>query len=293
MQNQERQHGESSLSNVIHPVAFRPAPVDDKCIDSAGNKSFRDRRGDWRRERRSFCMGLGEIAGIRCNTTANRALMEGDAYGSSTILNRLYEAQEEAGRRVAQRLHDDSAQMLATVYFELARISQDCPAETAEKINGVVKCLDEVCEQLRRLSHEIRPPILDQLGLVPALRFLADGLGRRSGLEIVVRDSTVDIPPPIQFVLYRVVQEALSNVARHAWAAKAEVSLWVEQGSVHCIVSDDGVGFTMPENGSAAVPGLGLAGIYERVSALGGDCTIASCRRRGTQFTELQVVIPL
>lgn len=229
----------------------------------------------------------------------HRVLADGNtARGGETGLGAFYEAQEEAARRIAQRLHDESAQMLAMVYLELADIARDCPDSTVRKINLVVKQLDGVREQLRGMSHELSPPILDQLGLMPALQSLANGVRDRSGLRMVVSGSITSLPRLVGAVLYRVVQEALSNVVRHAKATEAEVRLSIENNKVFCTVSDDGIGFKSPGQHQEAVIGmvhgpilgLGLAGIHERVTALKGRCRIASCLKGGMQ---LQVVIPL
>jgi two-component system sensor histidine kinase UhpB len=206
-------------------------------------------------------------------------------------LLKFHDAQEEVARRIAQRLHDDAAQMLALVYLELAQIAHESPADTTRKIASVVQKLDEVCEQLRHLSHELRPLILDQRGLMPGLRFLADGVSKRSGLDLVVAGGvTAPMGKQVETVLYRIVQEALSNVVRHSGATAARISLWEESGQVHCTVSDNGSGFLLPASSQDALEGLGLIGIHERVTALNGDCRIHS---RHGQGTELQVEIPL
>ncbi len=290
MQTPDRRRGDFCPPNVPISTASHSALVNKDRTAPTGKSLSRREPGH---QRSSFHIGLGEIAHHQPDAPPGTSPPENTARSGSAELNSLNEVQEEAARRVAQRLHDDAGQMLATVYLELARIKRDCPAETATKIDGVVRLLDQVREQIRDLSHELRPPILDRLGLIPALQYLADGYNKHSGLELVVPEQPVDIPPAIQVVLYRVVQEALSNVVRHAEASKAEVRLWVAPGRVHCVVRDNGTGFNMPEQGPSSAPGLGLLGIYERVTALGGDCQIVSCRRRGTQFMELQVEIPL
>lgn len=219
--------------------------------------------------------------------------------GGGTGLGAICEAQEEAARRIALTLHDESAQMLATVYLGLANIARDCPDSTARKIELVVGQLDKVREQLRGLSHELSPPLLDQLGLMPALQSLANGVGERTGLKVVVSGEIADLPRLVATVLYRVVQEALSNVVRHAEATHAAVRLSIESDKVFCTVNDDGIGFeTLPQHQAAVIGtingpvngGLGLAGIHERVTALKGSCRLASCRNGGM---ELKVEIPL
>lgn len=210
---------------------------------------------------------------------------------ANTALRRLFEVLESESKRLAHILHDESAQMLATVYLELSEIARESPEPLARKVNEVVGHLDEVRDQLRRLSHELRPLILDQLGLMPALRFLADGVEKRAGFDIEVSGSLEGrFSQAIETVLYRTVQEALNNVNRHARAKQVEVQVWAKNGKIHCYVDDDGVGFEIPEERRKIFNGLGLIGIQERVAGLNGELTIESTPGEGTS---LQVVIPI
>lgn len=209
----------------------------------------------------------------------------------NTALHLLYEIQEEAAKRIAHRLHDESAQMLATVYLELAEIARDCSDLVNKKIEKVVAHLDEVSEQLRKLSHELRPIILDQLGLMPALQLLASGVRKRSGMTIAVSGSVEGkLAKNIETVLYRVVQEALSNVVRHAGATHVKVSLWIENKKVCCTVADNGIGFKVEKEKSSAFYGLGFVGIHERLAMLNGNCHIVSSWGKGMK---LQIEVPL
>ncbi len=178
------------------------------------------------------------------------------------------------------------------VYLELSEFSKSAPAPAAERINLIISLLDDVREQLRDVSHELRPLILDQLGLIPALRFLALGFRKRCGLDVAVQGELAErLPEAVEAVLYRTVQEALANVARHARASLAEVRLWLHNDSVYCVVSDNGIGFEVPGEGVRVnTTGWGLLGIDERVDSLGGDCRIVSRPGEGAQ---LQVAIPL
>lgn len=210
---------------------------------------------------------------------------------ANTALRRLYDVLEDEAKRIAHVLHDESAQILATVYLELADIVRNAPGPMAERIGVVVRHLDEVRDQIRRLSHELRPLILDQLGLVPALSFLADGVKKRSGLDVVITGDTGGrLPQAVETVLYRTVQEALNNVNRHAKATRADVKVWVEDARIHCAIRDNGVGFEVPKDRKRMYRGLGLVGIHERVGALHGECRLTSAPGEGT---EMQVVIPL
>lgn len=242
---------------------------------------FRQRAS--RRPRRSRNSLKGESANVEsCHSHGQFA---------ATGQPRLADVQEEVAKRIAQRLHDESAQMLAVVYMELAEIAHQSPEALGRKINGVVEHLDVLKEQLRQLSHELRPLILDQLGLMAALKQLAGGVQKRSGLKVDVAGSIpASLSPALETALYRIVQEALSNVVRHACATEVEVTLWMGEKTVHCSVSDDGIGFQMPEGIGGTVNGLGLIGINERVVALDGNCKIVSRSGKGT---ELLVEIPL
>lgn len=211
---------------------------------------------------------------------------------TNTALLRLNERLEEEAKRIAHALHDESAQLLALVRLPLEQICCNGTAPQREGLQKVCQLLDHVEEQLRRLSHELRPTILDDLGLVPALEFLADGVSKRVGLTVCVdgpRDSR--LPFLIETSLYRIVQEALTNVTRHAQATRVSVQIVREPHAIRCSVKDDGIGFDLPEMmARKGGRGLGLLGIRERVEALGGELEVNSGPGKGT---ELSVTIPL
>ena len=151
--------------------------------------------------------------------------------------------------------------------------------------------LDEIEKHLRRLSHELRPTVLDDLGLVPALEFLAQGVSARNGVAIKVEGPRKRLPSPIEIALYRVAQEALRNATKHSRAKRVDIRLEVESNEVSCSIRDDGRGFDV-----AAVldrrgdRGLGLIGMRERLNAVGGQFNINSAPGRGT---EIRVAVPL
>lgn len=214
---------------------------------------------------------------------------------SNAALRRLNEILEEEARRIAHILHDEAAQLLATVYLELAEINREAPPTAVQlRVDKITTHLDLVREQLRQLSHELRPPILDQLGLLPALQFLADGFRKRVRLDVVIANRTDHrgrFPSAIETALYRAVQEALNNVSRHAKAARTTISVWNTKWTVYCVIKDDGIGFTPSAPGTDTVPrGLGLLGIQERVNSLHGSFEIESAPGAGT---ELIISIPL
>jgi len=215
------------------------------------------------------------------------------SFGEANLaLRRLNEVLEEELKRIAHALHDDAAQLLVGVHLALADIGRGLPEPLGARLRGVRAQLDQVETQLRRLSHELRPSLLDDLGLVPALEFFADGLGRRAGVAIRVHDATSGrVAPKIETALYRIVQEALVNVSKHAHAQSAEVRLEHRGDRLCCTVRDDGRGFdaatVLDGRGQR---GLGLIGIRERLGAIGGTLRIVSDAQHGT---ELVISIPL
>lgn len=211
---------------------------------------------------------------------------------ATTALLRLNERLEEEAKRIAHALHDEAGQFLACVHIALEEIARDLAPPARERLREVRKLLDQIEEQLRRLSHELRPTILDDLGLIPALEFLAEGVSKRVGLPVSVegpRDGR--FPFTIETALYRIVQEALTNVTKHAQATCVDVHIWRAPEMIHCSVKDNGSGFDVSSViARKGMGGLGLIGIRERLEVLGGKLEIASELGQGT---ELSVTIPL
>jgi len=209
---------------------------------------------------------------------------------SEEALRRMNQTLEEETKRLAHEVHDEAGQLIATAQLALADVALEMPASSREGVAKVSRVLDEVADQLRRLAHELRPTVLDDLGLLSALEFLSQGVIKRTGLDVRVEGSTAGrLDPIIETTLYRVVQEAVLNVVKHARARS--VIIRVEHGPTHirCSIRDDGVGFDA--GGQPKGPrGLGLLGIGHRVETLGGRLEI---RTRPGQGTTLVVGIPV
>jgi two-component system, NarL family, sensor histidine kinase UhpB len=211
---------------------------------------------------------------------------------ATSALRRLNETLEQEIQRIAHAVHDEAGQLLFAARLVMSSVAHDVDPSLHERFQEVGTILDQVEGQLRRLSHELRPTILDDLGLVPALEFLADSVSTRAGLSVRVRSSLRDrYTQKIETAVYRVVQEALTNVTKHAGAKNVEIRLNRVVKHLHCLVRDDGMGFDVPSVlASTAGGGLGLTGIRERLNAVGGTLQIDSAVNRGT---ELLVKIPV
>lgn len=197
---------------------------------------------------------------------------------------------EAEAKRIAQLLHDEAGQTLACVHFALDDLAPALPPHARRRLDEVRQRLTEAEDQLRRLAHELHPAVIDHLGILPALRFLAEGVSQRTKLHVAVEGSIGRrLPQAVQIALYRIVQEALANVTRHAGARQASVTIRRKPEVVWCSIQDDGRGFDV-RAALGGPNGLGLMGIRERVASLQGTLDIASAPGRGTR---LFVSIPL
>lgn len=234
-----------------------------------------------------------EASGIFLREAISPYEMTNRAFGeANTALRRLNETLEAEVKRLAHALHDDAGQLLAAVHIKLEDIGRELPADLRERLQEVRQVLDKIEDQLRGMAHELRPPALEDQGLVPALQTLAGAVLRRSGLRVTVeaKEST-GLAPKIEAVLYRVIHEALKNSSKHAHARTSEIRLWRVKRFICCSIQDDGTGFDQSAIASGKAPrGLGLLGIQERLRVLGGSCEIQSAPGQGTT---LNVKIPL
>jgi signal transduction histidine kinase len=194
----------------------------------------------------------------------------------------INETLEQEIRRIAHSLHDDSGQLLVSVHLQLAQLAREVPA-TAPKIQECQELLDQAEQQLRHLSHQLRPMVLDDLGWLAAIEFIAAAVSSRTRIPVEVRSSiTQRLPAAVETALYRVVQEALTNAARYSKAAHIRIEIDQERDSLRCLISDDGVGFEVES--CARRGGLGLRGMHERLGALGGSLHIVSAPGQGAQI---------
>jgi signal transduction histidine kinase len=192
---------------------------------------------------------------------------------ANTALHRINERLENEARRIAHVIHDDTGPLLVSVDLSFKELERDLSPSAREQLAKVRTQLNTLQDHLRDLSHELRPTVLDDLGLVPALRFLAEGVSVRSGLKVEVVDGFRRwLPPLVQTALYRIVQEAFANITRHARASHAIVQIQRDGTSIQCSIRDDGIGMQAPSKATAGGGyGLGLLGIRERLHALGGS----------------------
>ncbi|MBN1450832.1 MAG: sensor histidine kinase [Anaerolineales bacterium] len=213
------------------------------------------------------------------------------------LSERAINAQEEERRAIAQSLHDDTGQALSMLIIHLDRIDeriQPRQKELKKQVTDARALASNSLTELRRILSGLRPAILDDLGLVPAIRWFARANLEQVGIHVVVKAPSVplELSPAMTTTLFRIVQEAVSNIVRHAGARSVTIILQLNGGSVNLHVEDDGRGFDPSHASRDAVElqKLGLLGIRERAELLGGEVQVESAPERGTR---LQVSIPL
>jgi PAS domain S-box-containing protein len=212
-----------------------------------------------------------------------------------TFPRRLIEVQEAERRRVARELHDEIGQALTAIKLNLQAVEQSADTSPlAPQLNESVGLVDRALQQVRDLSFDLRPSLLDDLGLIAALRWYVDREARRAGLipEFVADLSETRLPPELETACFRITQGALTNVLRHAQARRIRVELKQRGSELHLTIRDDGIGFEVDAvwRRRASDGGLGLQGMQERALILGGKIEIISAPARGT---EVHVWFPL
>jgi signal transduction histidine kinase len=206
-------------------------------------------------------------------------------------LRRVVDAQELERRRLARELHDETGQALTSILLGLKSV-EDAPDEGAREraAADLRELVVTTLQDVRRLAVELRPSALDDFGLVAALTRLADTFSEQMGIETSVEASGLGderLPAQLETALYRIVQEALTNVVKHARATRVTIVLIRNPRSVTAVVEDNGIGFA-PE--ATREGGLGLIGMTERVGLLNGRLDVESARGSGTSIV---VEVPL
>jgi len=207
----------------------------------------------------------------------------------------ILQAQEDERHRIAQELHDDTTQGLLVIANHAQQIAKsDACTEKQEQLFWIRDSILKLAEDVRRLSLNLRPSILDDIGLVPALRWLVDHTYKETGINttMLVVGNIKKLPTNTEVTVYRIVQEALSNVRRHSNAQNAKLALTFNENFLEIIIEDDGQGFKLGDRLSklATKQKLGLLGIRHRTHFIGGTYEIASQPERGTF---LKVNIPI
>lgn len=277
--------GDPTLHDLIGvPLQAGDQPVGVLCLATPGSGGFQP-------EDLGLLTSIGRQIGLAVeNARLWQELRRKEAI-RTRLLKRTITAQEEERRRVARELHDETGQNLTAVIMGLGAareaVTRD-PARAGEIMDETRLLAVGALHGVRELILGLRPASLDDLGLVAALRRLADSLHTRAGCEVTIDagNLTRRLPPETETVFFRIVQEGFNNIARHAHAAHVSLQLTILDGEIRAVLEDDGVGFdparlpASPDGQS----GLGLLGMQERADLLEGDVVVESAPGRGTRL---------
>lgn len=218
---------------------------------------------------------------VRAEEALRRSREELQQLSDSVLATR-----EEEKRRIARELHDDLGQRLSALKMDMAMLGADVregrsTAGLLNEIAGMNEVIDDTVASVRRIASDLRPALLDELGMLPAIEWLANDFSSRYGLAVTVEGVDADVPEQTAIALFRVVQEALSNVIRHADATAVQICLAQEGKQIRLRVQDNGVGWDKAPHADEPRKSLGLLGIRERARLLGGSVSIDSARGEG------------
>ena len=265
-------------------VAFEPLDSLERVATSVRNGDFSARTEPWR---------FGDPQLLRFSETFNQTLdeLQRDREQIQLLANQVIRAQEEERQRLSRELHDDTAQVLFAQLLRLTALKSSTNPEVRETARELEDTTVEAIESVRRLALELRPPSLDDLGLREALGALVQRFEDQSGMEMEVafhvHGPRQRLTGEIELVLYRVAQEALTNIGKHAHATSVTVELTRRDDGVVLLVEDNGLGFDRAATRSSDGRGLGMGlfGMEERVQLVGGTLSIEDVVPHGTRIT--------
>ena len=209
------------------------------------------------------------------------------------LSNHLQTLIEEERKDIAREIHDDFGQMLSALKIDVSWLSKKLKTNQStlqHKVDSMLKLLDSAITSVYNIATKLRPPLLDDLGLITALEWLTEDFHKRTGIKYQIRaePKTMNLEQDVATALFRIYQEAIANVMRHAKATNLKVSLKQSTGKIELVVQDNGKGIS--ENDTPTPKSYGLIGIQERVYNLGGQFTVRGIKGKGTT---LKVIIPL
>ncbi len=241
-----------------------------------------------------FLLALGQQVGAALENAELYQRLEERTADLEHLATRMVRQHEEQRRRISLELHDETAQVFSALKLELGVLREGAAPESVESLEHLITLVDAGMKSIREVTQALRPSLLDDLGLLPALRALAAGFGERSGIAIRFEsdDSLPQLSDEAELGLFRALQEGLANVARHAGASSVAVAVTVIDRQVVLGISDDGRGI-LPGTDRPMDTGerLGLVGMRERITALGGTVQVGSAAPAGARL-DIRVPVP-
>ena len=271
------------LSTLVHvPLAAKGCILGSMCVGTR-------RQCEFDPEEQELLTAIGNQITVAIENARLYAEVQQKERLRGQLLNKLITAQEEERKRIARELHDDTSQALTALLFAVEEVLEmNDLDEMKAKLGGTKELAMHTLDGIHNLIFDLRPTMLDHLGLIPALRWFAQSRLEPVGVSVTINEPspTRRLPAEIETALFRVVQEVITNIARHAAARKVVISFRFDSETAAITVEDDGIGFDMFEVtlGPDTQRGLGLMGMFERVELLGGDMEIDAAPGDGTHI---------
>ncbi len=269
------------LSTLVHvPLTAKGSTLGSMCVGTRRHREFDE-------EEQALLTAIGSQMAVAVENARLYAEVQHKEKLRGELLKKAITAQEEERKRIARELHDDTSQALtALLYAAEEGMEMSDRAEVEEMLEGMRKLTVRTLDGVHKLIFDLRPTMLDHLGLVPALRWFAQSRLEPTGIRVTIQEKSAPrrLPTEVETALFRVVQETINNIARHAAARTAQISFDFCDEAVTVEVGDDGIGFDMielalsPDTGR----GLGLMGMQERIEVLDGEIEIISAPGYGT-----------
>lgn len=231
----------------------------------------------------SFLSALGQQVGAALSNAELDRRLQRRTEELQQLSVRMVQQHEDERRRLSFELHDETAQVFSAVKLQLGIVREEVPPSSADRLGRVMELVDDGMASIRSVTAALRPSLLDDLGLLPALRALAGDFEARTGVETLFT-GLEELPPlseAAELALFRGVQEGLSNVARHADAGRVTVELRLRNGGLTVQIQDDGKGLA---DGGEIEERMGLAGMRERFASQGGLVTLEAAQPLGTRL---------
>lgn len=228
----------------------------------------------------NFLVALGQQVGAALEQADLDLQLASRTKSLEQLSMRMVRQHEDERRRLSRELHDETAQVFTAVKMQLEALRPSLVQTATPRLDRLLALVDTGIRSIRNVTHELRPSLLDDIGLLPALRSLVSDFSERTGLRATL-DAPSELPEMSQeadLALYRALQEALSNVARHAKATSVRVVVHADDSMLRMTVSDDGAGFKSATSGRMLEPDarMGLTGMQERIHAVGGQVTFSN-----------------
>lgn len=270
------------LKSLMHvPLSTKRCTLGSMCVATREKNSFR-------KEDEELLTAIGSQIAVAIENARLYAEVQHKEHVRAVLYKKIVNAQEEERRRIARELHDDISQALTALIFSAEEgLDLSDPSEIKLRLRNMRDIIQNTLDGVHQIIFDLRPSMLDHLGLVPAMRWFAESHLESKGARVTIKQDTPikRLSPELETALFRVVQEAITNIARHSAARNVELSIRLNQGELCVDIVDDGIGFEInsvtisPDSGR----GLGLLGMEERLELLNGELTVEAAPGAGTK----------